>query len=167
MSPKDFFRIVIKLTALFVICFGIVPVMANLFFITGYEFSIEMAIVLLIVIMIFVLFVIAILNRPDKIIGFFKLDQGFDSDSFNFSNVESKYIIEIACAIIGLIFILSSTPKVLYEAFMYFKYNVSYESSGPFSLDLYNEREFYIEIIFLILGLIVLNYRKWISEKLG
>ncbi|MBU2927172.1 hypothetical protein [Winogradskyella psychrotolerans] len=166
MSPRDFFKVALKFFSLIIIFYGIVPAIANMFFSTGYDFSMYAILTLLGIVVFFILFANYILKHPDKIINFFKLDKGFDTDQFNFSNVESKYVIEISCALLGVFMLLNSIPLVLYEGYQYFKFNVSSEMSGPFASDVYdyNERGFYLELIYVVIGFLVINFRKSISN---
>lgn len=162
MSLKDFFIAVIKILALLIIVNGILPVIPNMFFLIDSDIS--SFFILLGVILFNVALIYLMLLKADVIINALKLTKGFESDTFNFSNVESKYVVKMACALIGLYLISYNFPSLIYELFLYFQKNISSEQfiGNPY-LEI-NNYQLQISLISVFVGLLIIAVRKQVSE---
>ncbi|WP_111682551.1 hypothetical protein [Winogradskyella tangerina] len=160
MSPRDFFKIVIKVLALLVIVNGIVPAIANVFPWFGSEMS--SGLILLGLVLLFSALVYIMLVYSDTIVSFFGLDKGFDSEKFDFSKMEKSYILELGAVIIGLSLVFNSLPTLLYDVFAYFRSEVqNYSALEP----LYNNEYFlYQNIISIIVGIALISARKLVTK---
>lgn len=161
MSPRDFFKVVIKIMALFVIVNGIIPAIANVF--PWFGADISAGFILFGLVLLFSVLVYLMIIYCDKIVTFFGLDKGFDSENFNFSNIEKSYVIEISAAIIGLSLIFNSMPSLLFDGFYYFKSQV--QDYSAFNT-VYQTEEYilYQNLLNIAVGIILVASRKLISK---
>ncbi len=158
MSPKDLFRIILKIIALIVAFNSVVPLLLNVYNIGFNEmYAIFMTIGLTLFYLAFIYF---IMIKVDLIIKWLKLDSGFDSEVFNIGNISFKKTIDISIIILGLYLSLSSLPTLLQEVFLLFKSKVSYNLLN--SVDFQNDYYLYNSIIQFFVGLIIVASRKLI-----
>lgn len=161
MSPRDFFKVVIKILALLVIVNGIFPALANIIPWFGTEAS--SGIILIAIILLFLVLVFVMLWYTDVIVDFFRLGRGYDSETFHFSNIERKYILEISAAVIGLSLIFNNLPNVLHHGFLYFKSQVQ-SYSALYATNIVEKQLLYNELVYIIVGIILIVSRKLISK---
>lgn len=161
MSPRDFFKIVIKILALLVIVNGIIPAVANVFQWFGTDLS--SGFILLGLVLLFSALAYLMIIYSDAIIDFFGLDKGFDTEKFNFSNIEKHYIVETGAALIGLGLIFNSLPSLLYDAFTYFKSQVEVYSpeNSIYQIEKYI---LYQNLLYIVVGIILVASRKLVSK---
>ena len=162
MSSKDFYSAVIKILSLLIIVNGILPLVPNLFF--WVESDISSFFFLLGVILIYCVLIYIMLYKTNSIVRRLKLTKGLESTKFDFSNVQSEYVVKIACALIGLYVISYSLPNFIYEIFIYFQKNVSSEQfvGNPY-LEA-NNYQLQISSISICVGLIIISLRNQISK---
>ena len=166
MTPKDFFRVVIKIIGILLFIEGVVIASFNSIQYSSFLEPISIIIYAIIVFVLFLIIFYVFFVKTEILIRLFKLDMGFDEEKFNFRNIEAKYIVEISCVIIGLYFILATLPSVVYNLFEYFKGQVSVQDS-PFSGLNYNYGNIiYIDYLTLIISVILIIQRKTISKWL-
>lgn len=160
MSPRDFFRVVLKILALLVLITGIVPLLFNVFgWYVGELYANFLSIGL---ILIYVLLIYFIVIKADSIINWLKLDSGYDSDFFTIGKLNDSRLISLAIIIVGLYLCFSSLPVLLQESFILFKSKVAYNliKSENYNQDYY----FYYNIIQFFVGLLIVASRKQISN---
>lgn len=165
MNPKDFFKLMIRGYALFSLIFGviyailsIIPQMVMINY--GAVILIGVATILFLMFLVWMTF-----RYTDSIISFFDLDKGYQSETFQFSNIEVKYCVEIALSLIGFYFIISGIPTLISEAFIYFKDNVQQFNYDTYHEYTFNANYFFSELIGVVIGWAVLKSRKWISKQ--
>jgi hypothetical protein len=161
MSPKDFFKVVIKIMALLVIVNGIIPAIANIF--PWFGTDVSLGFILFGISLLFSVLVYLMISRADKIVRFFGLDKGYDTEHFNFSNIEKNYVIEISAAIIGLSLIFNSLPSLLYDGFYYFKSQVQ-DYSALNSMYKIEDYILYQNLLYIVVGIVLVASRKLISK---
>jgi hypothetical protein len=124
MTKKDLFRLIIKIFGLYSIIttiFSALP--SNISWvitqidITGFIWLIGTVIVIILLFMFLV-------YKPDKIIGWLKLDRGFDNDTIDFQNFNSENILKLAVIVIGGILLLKNIPAFLSHTLFAFKSSV-------------------------------------------
>lgn len=161
MTPKDFFRIIIKILGILFVINSISTLMTTLSY-----FSFDGALFSLIgVLMLAFLVAYGIFFKTDGIIKFFNLGNGFESERFDFSRTESKFIMELSCAILGFYFITINIPYLFQELFFYFKSNINTSSFELFTRE-FSKLDFINTILYLLLGLALIKLRKPISKYL-
>ena len=160
MSPKDFFRIVLKIMALLLITNGISPAIANFVSWFGTDFTTVFFVIG--IILLFIAFIYFVLTSTDTIIRFLKLDKGFDSDTFNIKQQSKSDVIQLACILVGLYMTFTSLPYIIYEGFIYFKESVSADTSGLYNSS--NNYFFYSNIVYLFVGILMIVSRTFIAN---
>ena len=96
MTKKDFFRIIIKVFGLYFLVtflFSVLP--SNIAFVL-IDLGWFEIIWLLAVVLIFALLFILLILKPDKIIGWLKLEKGFDEKRIQFEKFNSENIIKLS-----------------------------------------------------------------------
>lgn len=164
MTPRDFFKAVVKVFTLFLFFNGVIPILASLFSTNIFEPSMLTIGYYIVVVVILSLLLYVMIKKSDKIVDFLHLDKGFESKEFNFSNVESKYIVEISAVIIGFYLLVSSLPYILYHGFMYFKSSI--QPNTLLNLDFFDKDSFILDVLYTIFGFILISYKKKISKIL-
>ncbi|WP_397362699.1 hypothetical protein [Olleya sp. R77988] len=159
MTIKDFFRISLKALGLLLII-SVITLIPSFFLDISDGFGVILYYLFSIVLMVFVAFFI--ISKSDYVIEKLKLDSGFDNDLLKLNNIGDQKIIQIACVLIGLYIITSALPSVLLEAFQYFKYNASGDSL--IDLPMHSTNYFYLQLVYFLLGLILIGIRKQISS---
>jgi hypothetical protein len=171
MTKKDFFRLVIKIYGLYLvisIVFSVIP--GNIAFVVTQAdiFGIVWLIVVTIVIILLFMFLIF---KPDKIIGWLKLEKGFDDDRIDFQNLNGQNIVKLAVIVIGGIMFIQNIAPFLSHTLFAFKSAVGNDVYG--SVTKYNSLRDYISwatsFLNIVLGyLMVTNYNfisKIVKEK--
>jgi hypothetical protein len=125
MTKKDLFRLIIKIFGLYsviTIVFSVIP--ANISFVIRDLDFVGLVWIIGSVIVIFSLFGFLI-YKPDKIIGWLKLDKGFDDDRIDFQKFNSSNILKLASIVIGGILLIDNIPSFLSHTLFGFKSAVS------------------------------------------
>ncbi|MEM6719658.1 MAG: hypothetical protein AAF611_10105 [Bacteroidota bacterium] len=162
MSVKDFFVAVIKIMAIYTLIQGIIPIIAQIIYLGEID---EMYFIFgfIGVILLFLAIIYFMLSRADAIVKFLRLEKGFSTDRFDFSKVDSSYIVEKAIAIIGIYLIVITLPYILIDLYALIKENIN---SYSFSLGKgYNQshQDLLINLIYILTGLVIIFLRKPIS----
>ena len=160
MTKKDFFRILIKIFALYFIISIPIGSFINIpYIIPLYEENdILMWIIMILSILLVIGIFILLLIFPDKIITFFKLDKGYDNEKIDLKDINSVKIIEVSVIIIGGIFFIRNISPLLATAteslcILLGSSNFEYY---PFQ----NFTDVLTKILYLIIGLLMFtNYR--------
>ncbi|MCT4622455.1 MAG: hypothetical protein N4A46_02440 [Schleiferiaceae bacterium] len=120
MTHRDFFKIIIRMIALFVflssfltgVSYNVVA-FAEYVDTTGILITASVVLVLLGVL-------IMILRNPDPIIDFFKLDQGYSNERVKLSLEDSTALIKLGITAIGMYFIVINISNVLFSVIDFF-----------------------------------------------
>jgi hypothetical protein len=164
MTKKDFFRILIKV-------FGLFSLITSLFTVLPYSLGIAFnsygpgfyAIIYIFIIAIFIGSIfIYLVKKPDKIINFLKLDEGFEDDKFYFEKFNPNIILNVSSLIIGGILLINNIPDFLSNCYHALQYNVA-----GVGIDTSIKFNWAVNFINLLIGyLLITNYEK-VSELLN
>ena len=131
MTKRDFFRIIIRLFALYLLLltvFNFIP--TNVSYLT-YELAIWPILIILGSAMLMILLFVFLLKKSDTVIDVLKLDRGFDDDRIEFGNLGSLEIVKIALIFIGGFMILDHLPEFLHYCYLGFKKEISATGLSP------------------------------------
>lgn len=163
MTKRDFFRLMIKLFGLYqflIVVFTVLPSQFNVMFSDFFSKWITVSSFALLSILTLGIFYFLI-KFPDKIIDFFKLDKGFDSEKITINNLSSSAILQIGLILIAGFLIVDNFASFFSKLIYYFKMNFLPEDLRGFQ----NSEDLIFSGINLILGFILIIFRKQIAEK--
>ena len=169
MTKKDLFRLIIKIFGLYSIIttiFSAVP--SNISWVI---MQIDLAGIIWMIgtVVVIVLLFMFLVYKPDKIIGWLKLDRGFDNDTIEFQNFNSENILKLAVIVIGGILLLKNIPAFLSHTLFAFKSSVQtdFESNRIIK---YGELKDYIywltSFLNIVIGYLMLTNYNYISRIL-
>ena len=173
MTKRDFFRIVIRIFALYLlllVVFNFIP--SNLSYASyGFDFTVILWILGSSILM--VLLFLLLLRKSDLVIDVLKLDNGFDDGRIELGSLNSLQIANLALIFIGGFLFLDHIPEFLQFCYLAFKKEVSNNGLGILEgsgIDGYMDYfRWSVSGINIILGyLIITNYlkiAKWITKK--
>lgn len=131
MTKKDFFRIVIRLFALYLLLltiFNFIPTMVSYL---RYELEIWPILIILGSVILMILLFLFLLRKTDNVIDVLKLDKGFDDKLIEFGNLNSLEIVKIVLIFIGGFMILDHLPEFLNFCYLGFKKEISATGLSP------------------------------------
>lgn len=132
MTKRDFFRIVIRLFALYLLLltvFNFIP--TNVSYLT-YDITIWPILIILGSAVLMILLFIFLLRKSDTVIDVLKLDKAFDDERIEFGSLGSLEIVKIALIFIGGFMILDHLPEFLNYCYLGFKKEISSAGLSPF-----------------------------------
>ena len=154
MTKKDLFRLIIKIFGLYSIITTIFSALPSN--ISWVIMQIDLAGIIWMIgtVVIIVLLFMFLVYKPDKIIGWLKLDRGFDKDSVEFQNFNSENILKLAVIVIGGILLLKNIPAFLSHTLFAFKSSVQtdFESNRIIK---YGEQKDYIYWLTSFLNIVI------------
>ncbi len=163
MTNRDFFRLMIKLFGIyqfFIIVFSVLPSQFNVIFSDFFSKWMTVPSFALLLILTLGIFYFMI-KFPDKIIDFFKLDRGFDNDIISINSFSSAAVLQVGLILIGLILIVNNFSSFFSTLIYYFKM-----SFLPDDLkNLQNSQDLILSGVNLIVGFVLIIFRKQIAEK--
>ena len=125
MTKKDFFRVLIKIFALYGLLISAVSFINqlallgqsinNIFFLVAVIGSFSVALI----------FLYLVINFTDNIISFLKLDSGFDDDKIVFGNLNNQSIYKIAIVLLAGFLMVDTFPRIILDLVNSFKILVS------------------------------------------
>lgn len=118
MTKKDLFRLIIKIFGLYTIITTIFSALPSNISWVITQIDITGIIWLIGTVIVIILLFMFLVYKPDKIIGWLKLDKGFDNDSIEFQNFNSENILKLAVIVIGGILLLKNIPAFLSHTFL-------------------------------------------------
>jgi hypothetical protein len=121
MTKKDFFRLVIKIFGLYSVISIIFSVFPSNIFMVLNEIDFVGIIWIIGSLLIVGLIFVFLIYKPDKIIGWLKLDKGFDDDRIEFQNFNNSNILKLAVIVIGGIILIQNIPAFLSHTLFSFK----------------------------------------------
>ncbi|QHI34960.1 hypothetical protein IMCC3317_03060 [Kordia antarctica] len=162
MSVKDFFTAVIKIFAIYILIEGIIPLVSSLIYYNEIrDFSFILGFIG--IILVFIAIIYFMLSQTAKIVHFLRLDKGFETERFDFSNVESNYILEIAITIMGFYMLFFTIPFILMDGYTLLKGNVNSHSFNFKSPELLYEN-ILTNLLYILVGIIIILLRKPIAN---
>ena len=163
MTNRDFFSLMIKLFGIyqfFIIVFSVLPSQFNVIFSDFFSKWMTVPSFALLLILTLGIFYFMI-KFPDKIIDFFKLDRGFDNDIISINSFRSAAVLQVGLILIGLILIVNNFSSFFSTLIYYFKM-----SFLPDDLkNLQNSQDLILSGVNLIVGFVLIIFRKQIAEK--
>ncbi|RZN84570.1 MAG: hypothetical protein EVB11_00525 [Winogradskyella sp.] len=174
MTKRDFFRVLIKIFALYSIIltvFSWVP--TNLMYsFFDYENIVIIAIALLATFLSILIYVFLI-KKTDAIIDFLKIDKGFDDSEIELSNFNSEKVLMLGIILISGFLIVSEFSNFIEYSFLAFKTEIQRGNINYFIDNSFGSSKDYFDWIFsginLLIGCLLLtNYykiSKWIIKK--
>lgn len=161
MTKRDFFRIIIRLFALYLlllVIFNFIP--SNISYLT-YEFSIWPILIILGSAVLMILLFIFLIRKSDNVIDVLKLDRGFDDDRIDFGNLGSSEIVKIALIFIGGFMILDHLPEFLQYCYLGFKKEISATGLSPFEApglaEFWDYFRWFVSGVNLLIGYLILS----------
>lgn len=169
MTKKDLFRLIIKIFGLYSIITTIFSALPSN--ISWVIMQIDLVGIIWIIgtVAVIVLLFMFLVYRPDKIIGWLKLDRGFDNDTIEFQNFNSENILKLAVIVIGGTLLLKNIPAFLSHTLFAFKSSVQtdFESNRIIK---YGELKDYIywltSFLNIVIGYLMLTNYSYISRIL-
>ena len=163
MTKRDFFRVIIKLFALYSATLAIFSLLPTYFSyaINAYE---PMTIILAVAsFLIIVALLFALIYGADKIIDLLKLDKGFDEERIEFGSLKEISILKIAIIVIAGLLIIDNFPYFLNQCYLAFKDQVSRKGIDgmldAFAYEQVDYFQFAISAISILIGyLMITNY---------
>tara|TARA_B100001146_G_scaffold223320_1_gene237695 strand:- start:970 stop:1500 length:531 start_codon:yes stop_codon:yes gene_type:complete len=170
MTKRDFFRIIIKLFALYaatISIFSLIPTYA------GYAVDALDSLTLLLslaVLIVIVSILLVLIFSADKIIDLLKLDRGFDEPRIDLGNLKEMNILKLAIILISGLLIIDNTPIFLNHTYLAFKDQISNSNlNSVFTYDQVDYFQYAISAVSIVIGyLMITNYTKvakWLSKS--
>lgn len=105
-----------------------------------------------------------------SLVDLFKLDKGLENEQVQFSGLSVSSFLEVCLIVLGLVMIFWSLPTAVYQLIGGFKLSISKptELDGLFDLFMpnqFNNQIFWRMIGELIFGVVLIQRRKWIIQK--
>ena len=164
MTKRDFFRLVIKLIAFNTILSAILVLPIQFFNIhLGIDDILQIVGITFLGIFVMATLIYLSIKYTDKIVDFFMLDKGYDSDKIEINTINSQQIIRLIIIFISATLIVNNLPNIFVEAIKIFKYN-AYGSNFVEKNSIY--LGIYIRITSVLLGIIILFNSTKISHFL-
>jgi hypothetical protein len=169
MTKKDLFRLIIKIFGLYSIITTIFSALPSNISWVITQIDLTGIIWLIGTVIVIILLFMFLVYKPDKIIGWLKLDRGFDNDTIEFQNFNSENILKLAVIVIGGILLLKNIPAFLSHTLFAFKSSVqtNFESNRIIK---YGELKDYIywltSFLNIVIGYLMLTNYNYISRIL-
>ena len=162
MEIKDFFKLALKLIAIFYAVDAIYLISSNIqYFMYSQQYSNVTTLWIIITTVLPVLMYYLIFIQSDKLIKFLKIDKGFEGKEVNFGNLTSNEILKIAFIFFGCIMIVWGLPNFLINCFYAFKYSAGQQLIDSKSTIKYDYFEMTQSAIYVLMGyLMVSNYKR-------
>ncbi|WP_299333964.1 hypothetical protein [uncultured Psychroserpens sp.] len=134
MTKRDFFRILIKLFALYSLILTVFYWIPSNYIYTIYEFELLPVLSLLLFTLLAVLFYYALIKYTDNIINLTKVDKGFDDEFIKLGDLKTKQILMLGIILIGGFLLITNLTDFIQYTFLAFKDKVSAKSDYLFSI---------------------------------
>lgn len=171
MTKRDFFRILIKIFALYSIILTVFTWIPSNLIYTFYDFELLAILGGLVFTLLAFFIYYFIIKKTDQIIDFIKLDKGFDNPNIELGNLGTDKILMVGIIIVGGLLIVSNLSDLIQYSFLAFKNNVQ---SGGLNKILNNSfgttnLNWVFSLINILIGYLLLtNYDKvvkWLKRK--
>lgn len=170
MTKRDFFRIVLRLFALYLLLLTVFTFIPSNISYQLYEFSVwPLLFILGSSVLMFALFFF-LLRKSDVIIDVLKLDKGFDDEQINFGSLSSLEILKIGLIFIGGFLVLDNLPQFLNYCYLAFQLEVS--PDGPNIMEMFglsgntHNFQWFLSGLNMLLGYLILTNLSRISNYL-
>jgi len=164
MTIKDLFRLLIKIMSLYFFIIAAYSSLPTIFIMAIGDKNPYSLITIITSILISTGFFIFLILKADWIIRVLKLDNGFDNEKIDITEIRQKHIFNLAVIVIGGVLFLTNFPIVLTNIVMMFKYSakVNGETSDLFVFK--NEMQIGIYFLNTILGYLMITNHSKISQ---
>lgn len=161
MTKRDFFRIIIRLFALYLILlviFNFIP--SNVSYLT-YELALWPILIICGSAVFMIALFVFLIQKSDVIIDVLKLDKGFDDERIEFGNLSTLEIIKISLIFISGFLILDHLPEFLHYCYLGFKKEISATGLSPFEApglaEFWDYFRWFISGVNLLIGYLILS----------
>ena len=168
MTKRDFFRIIIKLFALYsmvLTVFNLIPV--NISYLV-FDFSLLQLISILGITLLALLFFLLLVRKADKIIDILNIDEGFDDPNIVIGNLEAQKILMLGIILISGPLLIYNLSEFVQFSFYEFKNKIEAGNGLNQALDTFggsrvNYFQWVISGANIIIGYLLLANNKYIA----
>lgn len=161
MTKRDFFRIIIRIFALYLLLLTIFNFIPTNVSYLSYELAIWPVLIILGSAVLMILLFVFLLRKSDNVIDVLKLDKGFDDERIELGNLGSLEIVKIALIFIGGFMILDYLPEFLHYCYLGFKKEISVTGLSPFEApglaEFWDYFRWFISGVNLLVGYLILS----------
>lgn len=161
MTKKDFIRMLIKLTSIYLLISSLLPLLVpiSMYFHENSNLVNPWGMILILVAI--VAFFSWLIFFPDTLINLFKLDKGYEDDQIKTDQLKSENLISFAVIIIGGIFIVQSFIPLLVDICQRIQLGVQENRSFFTTFETYDNTRLYTCILELFVGcFLIFNFPK-------
>lgn len=162
MTKRDFFRILIKIFALFSATVSLYTIIPFTFGNALYNSEPMIYVAEIISLILIIALLTAIIFGADRIINLLKLDKGFDEERIDFGNLKEISILKLAIIVIAGILIIDNFPIFINQLFLAFKEQVSRKSiDGVLDIIAYEQFNYFhfaISAMSLLIGYLLITH---------
>ena len=171
MTVNDFFRLVLKLFALYCLVNAIFSLLPSIGYMAAYGQGIDWMGILwscFITVLILALFVL-LAFQSDRVVAKLKLSQGFENPHIPFEKMDAHTIIKVGCILMGGIIFVENIPGLL--SHLYIALRMKVDTNVVDVVMGYNSRdntfELAMNILNLMLGYLLLTNHSWVAKWLA
>lgn len=161
MTKRDTFIFIIKLFGLYFLVNTLFALIPEAFNASALESVGVYMIYILVSALISICLLATLLYNAPKMVSFFRLDKGFDSDNFNLGDLKPAAILRLGLIIVGCILMAQNIPFFITHAVLWFSRDVVgniYVGGDNFSL--------LSRLISIILGYVMVVNSHWMAAKM-
>lgn len=167
MTKNDLFRLIIKIFGLYSIVTVLFSSLPNNISFVVMDINFIGVVWIIGTVLVLTFLFIFLIYRPNKIIGWLKLDKGFDDDWIEFQNFNSENILKLAVVLIGGILLIKNIPAFLSHTLFAFKSSAQVDFNHD-RLIKYGELKDYIywftSFLNIVIGYLLLTNYPYISR---
>lgn len=170
MTKRDFFRIIIKLFALYSLILTVFSWIPSNLVYTVYDLELLPILGVLGFTLLAILIYYFMIKKTDQIIDFIKIDKGFDNPNIELGNLATDKILMLGIILIGGLLLISNLADFIQYSFNAFKNNVQKDGLNIFLNDAGTDYfNWTFSGINIVIGYLLLtNYErvtKWLNRK--
>lgn len=170
MTKRDFFRIIIKLFALYSLILTVFSWIPSNLVYTVYDLELLPILGVLGFTLLAILIYYFMIKKTDQIIDFIKIDKGFDNPNIELGNLATDKILMLGIILIGGLLLISNLANFIQYSFNAFKNNVQKDGLNIFLNDAGTDYfNWTFSGINIVIGYLLLtNYErvtKWLNRK--
>lgn len=161
MTKRDTFIFIIKLFGLYFLVNTLFALIPEAFNASALESVGVYMIYILVSAFISICLLATLLYNAPKMVSFFRLDKGFDSDNFNLGDLKPTAILRLGLIIVGCSLMAQNIPFFITHAVLWFSRDVVgniYVGGDNFSL--------LSRLISIILGYVMVVNSQWMAAKM-
>lgn len=129
MTKRDFFRLLIKIFALYALLITVFTLIPNNIFYTLIEFQPLIIIGSIGFVILVILLYYFIIKKTDWLIDITKIDKGFDDDEIMLEQLNSKVILNVGIILIGGIILVTNLTEFIQYTYFSFKYEIQKQNT--------------------------------------